>query len=150
MATEKKKFTPGESWSVLKELPHEVDVTVELGWRDGREQFTSHFQHENHRFRLVINQGSHKLSDGETWKVRPTNTPNGHVIFCSAVAKVADAPNPFLRVLKYAGSEGDNLFVAPTDDNIFGLRDDGDDTPLGEMSAEEIEREITTALGGKE
>lgn len=138
MAAAKNKFNANDSFEVLKHLPREINVVLKQSWWENKEEFTANFSHEDKCYRIVVVDDSFELQsprDNETWQVCLDYTPNGHVIFCSLVTKIA--------------KEGEEATITEKLTDLFGVPEptnDGIDASDYAMSPDEMERWIVDAF----
>lgn len=72
------------------DLPETVSVTLYESEYRGATQFKgNHYQ-----YILVVNPCGNDLQAGETWLVKPTHSPNGHILFCDALECVTKMSEP--------------------------------------------------------
>ncbi len=70
-----------------KTFPTTVDVQLLEGTHHGTVQLWAPYEHNGARFKLVLSLREtqrRQCKAGEQWKLRPNESPNGHIVFCFA------------------------------------------------------------------
>ncbi len=68
------------------DFPTRIETIIRKGEHRGCPTFWAPYARDGKLYRLVVNppRGGQELEDEDTWAVLPTNSPNGHLIFCKA------------------------------------------------------------------
>jgi hypothetical protein len=85
-------------------FPEELTITLKKGIYNNLVQFWASFSHDGREHKLVISLARYygpMCEAGETWLVRPENSPNGHIVFCRLVRqlKTASGMHPVIEAL---------------------------------------------------